>query len=69
MKGKLKLKYIRPFEILQQVGEAAYRLALTPKLSHVHDVFHVSMLRKYEQNPSYVISFDDIVLEEDATYV
>ncbi|GFY87070.1 hypothetical protein Acr_05g0007090 [Actinidia rufa] len=45
-KGKLKPRYIGPFEVLQRIGTVAYRIALPPELSHVHDVFHVSMLRK-----------------------
>ena len=45
-KGKLAPRFIGPFEILQRIGEVAYRLALPPQLSGVHNVFHVSMLRK-----------------------
>ena len=41
--GKLSSRYIRPFEILERVGIVAYRLALSPSLSSVHEVFHVSM--------------------------
>ena len=54
-KGKLALRYIRPFEILERVGMVAYQLALPPNLSQVHPVFHVSMLRKYILDPSYVL--------------
>ena len=42
--GKLALRYIRIFEVLERVGIIAYRLALPPSLSGVHKVFHVSML-------------------------
>ena len=45
-RGKLSPRYIGPFEVLERVGIVAYRLALPPSLSSVHDVFHVSMLRK-----------------------
>ena len=45
IKGKLSPRYIGPFEILDRVGEVSYRLALPPQLSHVHNVFHVSLLR------------------------
>ncbi|GFS38841.1 hypothetical protein Acr_00g0059760 [Actinidia rufa] len=38
-KGKLKPRYIGPFEVLQRIGTVAYRIALPPELSHVHDVF------------------------------
>ena len=54
---KLSLRFIGPFEIVQRVGECAYRLALPPSLSGVHDVFHVSMLRKYIINPSHVFDY------------
>ena len=43
-RGKLSLRYIGPFEILERVGTIAYRLALPPSLSSVPEVFHVSML-------------------------
>ena len=46
----------------------AYRLALPPQLANVHPVFHVSMLRKYEPDPSHVIDHSDLTLEDDATY-
>nr|GFB68402.1 putative reverse transcriptase domain-containing protein [Tanacetum cinerariifolium] len=45
IKGKLSPRFIVPFEILDRVGEVSYRLALPPQLSHVHNVFHVSLLR------------------------
>lgn len=48
--GKLSPGLISPFEILERVGEVAYRLALPPQLSNVHNVFHVSMLHKFEPN-------------------
>ncbi|GAA0174480.1 hypothetical protein LIER_27865 [Lithospermum erythrorhizon] len=47
MEEKLRSRYVGPFEILEKVGNLAYRVALPPTLSKVHDVFHVSMLRKY----------------------
>ena len=54
-KGKLAPRYVGPFEVVQRIGEVAYRLVLTQQLSLVHDVFHVSMLRKYHPDPSHVI--------------
>ena len=45
-KGKLAPRYIGPFEVIKVVGKAAYQLRLPAQLSEVHDVFHVSMLRK-----------------------
>ena len=43
-RGKLSLRYIGPFEVLEEVGTVAYQLALPPNLSGVRVVFHVSML-------------------------
>nr|GEX22009.1 putative reverse transcriptase domain-containing protein [Tanacetum cinerariifolium] len=54
IKGKLSPLFIGPFEILDRVGEVSYRLALPPQLSHVHDVFHVSLLRGYKYHPLHV---------------
>ena len=48
-RGKLLPRFVGPFEILKRVGTVAYRLALPPSMSGVHEVFHVSMLRKYTQ--------------------
>ena len=53
--GKLSPRFIGPFEILERVGTVAYRLALPSNLSGVHEVFHVSMLRKYTPNPTHVV--------------
>lgn len=68
VKGKLAPRYIGPFEISQRVGEVAYRLALPPELSHVHNVFHVSMLRKCLHESEAVVSWPDIQIREDASY-
>jgi hypothetical protein len=46
IRGKLAPRYIGPFKILEQRGEVAYQLELPPQLLDVHDVFHVSQLRK-----------------------
>lgn len=55
-KGKLSPRFIDPFEILNQVGEVAYKLALPPSLSSVYPLFHGFMLRRYIPNESHVIS-------------
>nr|GEZ99806.1 hypothetical protein [Tanacetum cinerariifolium] len=57
IKGKLSPRFIGPFEILERVGEVSYRLALPSQLSHVHDVFHVSLLRGYHYHPLHVASY------------
>jgi len=67
-KKKLNPRYVGPFEILERVGPIAYRLALPPSLARVHDVFHVSMLREYISDPSHVIKYESLQLQEDLTY-
>ncbi|XP_070024907.1 uncharacterized protein [Nicotiana sylvestris] len=67
-KSKLSPRYIRPFEILERVGEVAYRLALPPSLLAVHLVFHVSMLQKYHIDLSYVLDFSSVQLDKDMIY-
>lgn len=68
-KGKLSPRFVRPFDILERVGDLTYKLALPPALSGVHDVFHVSMLRKYVHDPSHVVDYQPLTLEKDFTYV
>jgi hypothetical protein len=63
VQGQLKPRYIGPFEILQRVGPVAYRLALPPRLTEIHDVFHVSNLRKYIPDESHVIQYEDLPLQ------
>ena len=67
-KGKLQPRYIGPFEILARVGKVAYRLALPPSLQSVHNVFHISMLRKYHPSPEHMLDYSGIELNDDVTY-
>ena len=57
-----------PFEIVEKIGEVVYRLNLPPQLGHVHNVFHVSMLKKYTCGPSHILPYADIPLQVDITY-
>ncbi|XP_070057056.1 uncharacterized protein [Nicotiana tomentosiformis] len=59
-KSKLSPRYIGPFDILERVGEVAYRLALPPILSGIHPVFHVSILQKYYGDLSHVLDFSSV---------
>ena len=54
-RGKLSPRFIGPFEILERVGTVAYRLALSPSMSGVPEVFHISMLRRYTLDPAHVM--------------
>ena len=67
-KGKLSPRFIGPYEVIEKVGQVAYRLALPPDLEKIHDVFHVSMLRRYRSDPSHVVSSETIKLRPDLTY-
>ncbi|KAL5795203.1 hypothetical protein ACOSQ2_000023 [Xanthoceras sorbifolium] len=68
VKGKLAPRYIGSSEIIERVGQVTYRLNLLAQLGHVHDVFHVSMLRKYTADPSHIVPHSEIPLREDVTY-
>ncbi|KAL0537356.1 hypothetical protein IC582_026334 [Cucumis melo] len=64
-RGKLSPCFVGPFEILERIGPVAYRSALPPSLSTVHDVFHVSMLRKYVTDPSHVVDYEPLEIDEN----
>ena len=66
--GKLSLRFIGPFKILERVGTVAYRLALQPSMSGVHEVFHVSMLRRYTPDPAHVVDWGEIEVDTDETF-
>ncbi|WVZ58138.1 LOW QUALITY PROTEIN: hypothetical protein U9M48_008441 [Paspalum notatum var. saurae] len=68
MKGKLAPRYIGPFKVLEKKGEVAYRLELPPSLSGVHDVFHVSQLKKCLRVPEEQAPLEDLNVQEDLTY-
>ncbi|XP_043717608.1 uncharacterized protein LOC122665523 [Telopea speciosissima] len=68
-KGKLSPRHIGSYEILARIGPVAYRLALPPSLVGVHDVFHVSILRKYIVDLAHVLTQELPELSEDLTYV
>ena len=67
-RGKLSPRFIGPFEILERVGTVAYRLALSPSMSGVLEVFHVSMLRKYTPDLAHVVDWGDIEVDTDGTF-
>ena len=65
---KLSPRFIGPFEILERVGTVAYRLALPPSMSGVHEVFHVSMLRRYTLDPVHIVDWGKIEVDTDGTF-
>ncbi|XP_023002961.1 uncharacterized protein LOC111496707 [Cucurbita maxima] len=67
-KGKLSLRFVGPFEVLERIGPVAYRLALPPTLAAVHNVFHLSMLRKYNPDPTHIIDHETLPIRKDLSY-
>ncbi|XP_058742443.1 uncharacterized protein LOC131614928 [Vicia villosa] len=62
---KLTPRFIGMYQILEKFGNVAYRIALLPNLSILHDVFHVSQLRKYVFHPSHVVHMDDVQVRDN----
>ncbi|KAL0548920.1 hypothetical protein IC582_013397 [Cucumis melo] len=67
-RGKLSPHFVGPFKILERIGPVAYRLALPTSLSTVHDVFYVPMLRKYVPDPSHVVDYKPLEIDENLSY-
>ena len=65
---KLSPRFIGPFEIFERIGTVAYWLALPPSMSGVHEVFHVSMLRKYTLDSTHVVDWGQIDVDTDETF-
>nr|KYP36153.1 Retrotransposable element Tf2 [Cajanus cajan] len=65
---KLTPRFVGPYQIIQRVGLVAYRLALPSSLSNLHDVFHVSQMRKYVHDPGHVVELDDVRVKENLTF-
>ena len=68
IKGKLSPRYVGPFEILEKIRVVAYRLALPPSLDKVHNVFHVSMLRKCLSDLDQLVELQPLQVEKDLSY-
>jgi hypothetical protein len=68
VKGKLAPRYIGPFEIIEVCGPVAYRLQLSPQLAAIHDIFHISQLRRCVKVPTEIIDPQAIEIESDLTY-
>ena len=61
-------RYIGPFQVMDRVGKVSYRLALSPQMSQVHLVFHVSLLRKYVADLTHVLSIQEVDVRADLSY-
>nr|GEW31334.1 putative reverse transcriptase domain-containing protein [Tanacetum cinerariifolium] len=69
MKGKLALRYVGPFEILERIDPVAYRLRLPEEVSNVHDTFHVSNLKKCLADASLYVPLDEIKIDKTLGFV
>jgi hypothetical protein len=68
VKGKLAPRHVSPFKIISCKGEVAYQLELPPQLSDVHDVLHVSQLKKCLRVPKEQLPMEELDLGGDLTY-
>lgn len=57
---KLSPRFVEPFEILEWIGPMAYRFVLASSFYSVHDVFHVSIMRKYVVDPSHIVDYEPL---------
>jgi hypothetical protein len=69
VKGKLSPHYISPFKILEWKGEVAYQLELPARLSDVHNVFHISQLKKCLRLPEEQLPLEKLNVQKDLTYI
>ena len=67
-RGKLLPRFIGPFEILERIDTVKYWLALLPSRTGVHEVFHVSMLRKHTPGPAHVVDWGQVEADTDGTF-
>ena len=64
---KLTPRFIGPYQITRRIGLVAYEIALPPHLANLHNVFHVSQLRKYVADPTHVVEQDDVQVSKNLT--
>jgi len=68
IRGNLSPRYIGPYEIIEKLNPVAYKLNLPSELEHVHDVFHISQLRKYIPDPHHAILTEPKEVAENLLY-
>ena len=69
VRGKLAPRYVGPYKVLERCGTIAYRLQLLDILSVVHNVFHVSQIKKYLWVPEEVVEIEGLHLQPDLSYI
>lgn len=67
-KGKLAPRYVGPYEIMERVGNVAYRVILPTSLQGIHNVFHVSVLRKYQPDSGHVLAEEELNVQPNLAY-
>jgi hypothetical protein len=65
--AKISPRFMGPFEVVEKKGPMAYRLAFPDSLRHMHDVFHVSILRHYISDPSHVIEMSSLQMLDEGS--
>jgi hypothetical protein len=68
VKGKFAPRYVGSFKIVDRKGAVAYQLEFPPQLSDVHDVFHVSQLKKCLLVLEEQLPMEELDLGGDLTY-
>jgi hypothetical protein len=63
--AKLSPRFMGPFEVMERKGPVAYQLALLDSLRHMHDIFHVSILRHYVSDPTHVIDMSSLQVSDE----
>nr|GFB68527.1 putative polyprotein [Tanacetum cinerariifolium] len=63
-RGKLNLRHVRPFKVLERVGDVAYKLDLPKELSRVHNTFHVSNLKKCHADEQLAVPLDGLHFDD-----
>ncbi|XP_068483255.1 uncharacterized protein [Phaseolus vulgaris] len=66
--GKLSPEFVEPYQILRRIGPVAYEIAIPSQLANLHNVFHVSQLRKYIPNPSHVLEVDNVQIKDNLSF-
>ena len=67
-KGKLSPRFIGSYEVFERIGPVTYCLALPPELTKLHNMFHVSMLRRYLSDESHMLPMQDVQVQADLLY-